>query len=247
MEVALFVTCLTDTFYPRVGEAVVRVLRHFGCRVHFPADQTCCGQPAYNSGFHAEAATLVRRMTALFATSECVVTPSASCATMVKRHGPELFADDPAAQAAASRLAEKTWEFASFLRDVLHVDIAAHLGFDEPVTFHYPCHARELYRLEDLQGWLGGGNGCDVRVPKHADVCCGFGGVFAVEFPEVSAAMLGDKLAELSATGAKLVICNEAACALQMMGGARRRGLPLRFKHLAECLAESLGLLEPQP
>ena len=148
MEVALFVTCLTDTFYPRVGEAVVRVLRHFGCRVHFPADQTCCGQPAYNSGFHAEAATLVRRMTALFATSECVVTPSASCATMVKRHGPELFADDPAAQAAASRLAEKTWEFASFLRDVLHVDIAAHLGFDEPVTFHYPCHARELYRLE---------------------------------------------------------------------------------------------------
>jgi L-lactate dehydrogenase complex protein LldE len=247
MEVALFVTCLTDTFYPRVGEAVVRVLRHFGCKVHFPTDQTCCGQPAYNSGFHAEAASLVRRMLPLFESYEHVVTPSGSCATMVKHHGPGLFAGDPTLHAAAQRLAGKTWEFGTFLRDELHVNIAEHLRFAEPITFHYPCHARELYSLEDLQGWLKGANGRDVRAPKHADVCCGFGGVFAIEFPEVSAAMLGDKLAELSATGAELVICNEAACALQMMGGARRRGLPLRFKHLAECLAESLGLLEPQP
>jgi L-lactate dehydrogenase complex protein LldE len=245
MEVALFVTCLTDTFYPRVGQAAVRVLRHFGCRVHFPTGQTCCGQPAFNSGFHAEAARLVRRMTALFQPFERIVTPSASCAILVKHHGPELFGDDPAARLAARGLADKTWEFATFLRDVLQVDISGLLRFDEPVTFHYPCHARELYSLSDLQGWLGG-NGRDVRTPVHADVCCGFGGAFAVEFPEVSGAMLEDKLAELAATGATLVICNEAACALQMMGGARRRGLRLRFKHLAECLAESLGLMEPQ-
>jgi L-lactate dehydrogenase complex protein LldE len=247
MDVALFITCLTDTFYPRVGEAVVRVLRHFGCHVRFPAEQTCCGQPAYNSGFHAEAAGLVRRMIAVFEPYERVVTPSASCATMVKQHGPELLAGDPGAHAGVQRLAAKTWEFATFLRDELKVDIGSLLKFDEPVTFHYPCHARALYSLADLQGWLTGGNGRDVRVPRHADVCCGFGGVFAVEFPEVSSAMLRDKLAELSATGAELVICNEAACALQMMGGARRRGLRLRFKHLAECLAESLGLMEPQP
>jgi L-lactate dehydrogenase complex protein LldE len=247
MDVALFITCLTDTFYPRVGEAVVRLLRHFGCRVHFPAEQTCCGQPAFNSGFHAEAARLIRRMSAVFADYEQVVTPSASCAAMVKEHGPELFADDGAAQEAVGRLAAKTWEFATFLRDRLQVDIAGLLRFNEPVTFHYPCHARGLYTLGDLQGWLTGRNGNDVRTPVHADVCCGFGGVFAVDFPEVSSAMLGDKLAELAATGATLVICNEAACSLQMMGGARRRGLPLRFKHIAECLAESLGLLEPQP
>jgi len=246
LDVALFITCLTDTFYPRVGEAVVRVLRHYGCRVRFPAQQTCCGQPAFNSGFHAEAAALMRRMIAIFEPYERVVTPSASCATMVKHHGPELLASDPEAHAAAGRLAGKTWEFATFLRDELHVDIAGLLKFDEPVTFHYPCHARELYSLADLQGWLAGGNGHDLRTPVHADVCCGFGGVFAVEFAEVSGAMLGDKLAELAATGARLVVCNEAACALQMMGGARRRGLPLRFKHLAECLAESLGLMEPQ-
>ena len=247
MEAALFVTCLTDTFYPRVGEAAVRVLRHFGCRVRFPAAQTCCGQPAYNSGFHAEAAALVRRMIAVFEGCERVVTPSASCATMVKQHGPELLADDPAAHEAARRLADKTFEFATFLQHELRVDIAAHLRFDEPVTFHYPCHARGIYSLDDLQGWLAGGNGQEVRAPARPDLCCGFGGMFAVEFPELSGAMLGDKLAELAATGAQLVVCSEAACGLQMAGGARRRGLSLRFKHLAECLAESLKLMEPQP
>ena len=247
MDVALFVTCLTDTFFPRVGTAAVRILRHYGCRVHVPLAQTCCGQPAYNSGFHAEAAALVRRMIAIFEPYERVVTPSASCATMVKHHGPELLAGDPAAHAAAGRLAEKTWELTTFLRDELRVDLAAQLKFDEPVTFHYPCHARETYTLADLHRCLCGQNGHDVRVPAHPDVCCGFGGAFAVEFPEVSAGMLADKLKELAATGARLVICNEAACALQMMGGARRRGLPLRFRHLAECLAESLGLLEPSP
>jgi L-lactate dehydrogenase complex protein LldE len=244
MDVALFITCLTDTFFPRVGEAVVRILRHFRCRVHFPAEQTCCGQPAYNSGFHTEAACLVRRMGRVFADYPHVVTPSASCATLVKHHGPELFGGDPPAQAAARQLAARTHEVLTFLRDVLQVDFAAHLKFDEPVTFHYPCHAREMYSLADLQAWLSGPGGHELRVPRHADLCCGFGGLFAVEFPELSGAMLNDRLDEFAATGARLVICNESACALQMMGGARRRGLPLRFKHLAECLAESLGLLE---
>lgn len=244
MELALFITCLTDTFYPRVGQAVVRVLRRFGCRVHFPARQTCCGQPAFNSGFHAEAAALVRRMASVFEGYERVVTPSASCATMVRQHGPSLLAGEATAGEGARRLAAKTFEFCTFLRTQLGVDIAAHLRFDEPVTFHYPCHAREVYGLADLQGWLSGGDAGDVRTPHRPDLCCGFGGVFAVEYPELSGAMLDDKLTELAATGARLVICNEAACGLQMAGGAHRRGLPLRFKHLAECLAESLGLME---
>ena len=244
MEVALFITCLTDTFYPRVGQAIVRVLRHFGCDVRFPSEQTCCGQPAFNSGFHAEAAQLIRKMASVFESYEHVVTPSASCATMVRQHGPELLIGDGAAHAAAQRLAAKTCEFGTFLRDRLHVDIAAHLRFDEPVTFHYPCHAREVYSLDDLQGWLRSEM---LRVPARPDLCCGFGGVFAVEYPELSGGMLNDKLAVLAETGATLVISNEAACTLQMSGGARRAGLPLRFKHLAECLAESLGLLEPEP
>jgi len=245
MDVALFVTCLTDTFYPRVGRATTLLLRHFGCRVHFPPEQTCCGQPAFNSGFHREAACLLRRMADVFRRYEHVVTPSASCATLVRRHGPELLEGTPAAAAARS-LAANTREILTFLRDELHVDISGLLRLDEPVTFHYPCHARDAYTLDDLLGWLVGSGGRDVRVPRHPDLCCGFGGVFAVEYPELSAALLHDKLDELVATGAELVVCNEAACTLQMAGGARRRGLKLRFKHLAECLAESLGLLEPQ-
>jgi len=243
MDVALFVTCLTDTFYPRVGTAVVRVLRHFGCRVHFPTGQTCCGQPAYNSGFHAEAAALLRRMTAVFAGYEHVVTPSASCATMVKRHGPALLADDPAAHAAALDLAARTQEFTRFLRDVLHVNIAAHLRLREPATYHYPCHARAEYEAADLRGWLAAAG--PPAEPAHPDLCCGFGGLFAVDLPEVSTAMLGDKLDSLRAAGASLIISNEAACTLQLEGGAHRRGLPLRFQHIAEVLAESLGLLPP--
>lgn len=236
MDVALFVTCLTDTFFPRVGEAVVRVLRHYGCRVSFPDNQTCCGQPAFNSGFQAEAACLARRLERVFADCDVVVTPSASCATFIKEHAPTLIGGDGV-------LPGRLWEFCTFLRDRLGVDAGQVVRFTEPVTFHYPCHARQSYTLNDLRGWLGSG---DVRTPARPDLCCGFGGMFAVEYPELSGAMLNDKIDQLAATGATLVVSNEAGCTLQMAGGARRRGLPLRFMHLAECLAESLGLLEPE-
>lgn len=243
MDVGLFVTCLTDTFYPRVGQAVVRLLQHFGCKVYFPPGQTCCGQPAYNSGFHSDAACLVRRMATVFGSYDVVVTPSASCATMVRQHGPELVSANHDQPARVRRLADRTYEFCTFLRDQLEIDIAEHLTVDEPVTFHYPCHARGIYSLDDLQAWLA--KLPQLRTPQRVDLCCGFGGVFAVDYPELSAAMLDDKLAQLNETGARLVISNEAACTLQMSGRAHRRGMPLRFKHLAECLAESLGLLGP--
>lgn len=243
MDVALFVTCLTDTFFPRVGTAVVRVLRHFGSTVHFPAQQTCCGQPAYNSGFHHEAAALVRRMVRLFPPDLPIVTPSASCATLIRDHGPDLFPDEPDFQAEVRDLGRRTHEFATFLRDRLHVDPAEYIRFAEPVTFHYPCHARGYYQVADLVHWLSGA-GNEVRTPERPDLCCGFGGVFAVDFPAVSGNMLADKLAQLVGTGAELVVSNEAACTLQIAGGARRAGHHLRFKHLAECLAESLGLME---
>jgi L-lactate dehydrogenase complex protein LldE len=244
VEVALFVTCLTDTFFPRVGAAVVRVLRHFGCRVVFPAEQTCCGQPAYNSGFHREAARLARRMIRIFEPYETVVSPSASCAAMVKHHFPTLLGDDPTWREPARRMAAKTHEFTAFLVERLGVDLGTHLRFDEPVTFHYPCHARGIYGADELQSWLARAAGPFLRVPERPDLCCGFGGMFAVDYPPISGSMLGDKLAQLAATGAGLVISNEGGCTMQIAGGARRRGLPLRFKHVAECLAESLGLME---
>ena len=246
MNVALFVTCLTDTFFPRAGEAVVRVLRHFGCQVEFPTQQTCCGQPAYNSGFHREAAILARRMIEIFEPYETVVSPSASCTAMVKHHYSTLLAGEPRWKNAAERMSAKTHEFTSFLHDKLGVEIAAHLRFDEPVTFHYPCHARGIYAADDIEAWLAPVKHIDLRVPERPDLCCGFGGVFAVDYPEISGAMLDDKLDQLLATGAKLVVCNEGGCTMQIAGGARRRGTPLRFKHIAECLAESLGLMEPE-
>ncbi len=241
MTVALFITCLTDTFFPRVGVAVVRVLRHFGCRVEFPAGQTCCGQPAYNSGFRDEAAGAAERTMRLFAGFEHVVAPSASCVSMIGHYG-ELFEADATLRAAAADLRARTREFAVFLRDVLHVDIAALLKFPEPATYHFACHARSSYQPSDLHNWLAAPDGL-LRPPARADLCCGFGGAFAVEFAQVSDGMLADKLDALSASGARLVVCNEGGCAMQIEGGARRRGAPLRCVHLAELLAESLGLL----
>jgi L-lactate dehydrogenase complex protein LldE len=236
MRTAIFITCLTDTFFPRVGTALVRVLRHFDCPVTFPEKQTCCGQPAYNSGFHDEAACLVRRMADLFANFDRVITPSASCATLVKQHGPALL-DEPRVR----DLADRTYEVCTFLEHELDLDFTELVHTHEPTTYHYPCHARETYTLADLQRWLSGIR--DLRHPPRPDLCCGFGGVFAVDFPELSGNMLTDKLQVLAGTGAELVISNEAACTLQMAGGARRANLPLRFKHMIEIVAENLGLM----
>lgn len=245
-HVALFITCLNDTFYPRVGEAVVRVLRHLGCRVSFPTEQTCCGQPAYNSGAREEAALVADRMLDVFAPYEWVVSPSASCVSMVREHFPALLADDPPRAALARDLASRTFEFSCFLERVLNVDIPALLKLDEPTTYHYPCHARGQFSPNDLNRTLGGDAQPNLRTPEHPDLCCGFGGVFSVDYAEVSGAMLADKLAEFTNTGAKQVICSEAGCGLNIAGGAKRHGADLRFKHLAEVLAESLNLLEPE-
>lgn len=244
MRVALFVTCLTDTFLPRVGVAVVRVLRHFGCRVEFPESQTCCGQPAFNCGMREEAAALARRMVEVFSPYDAVVTPSASCAAMLREHAPALLSADPAGRAAAA-LAPRVFEFTRFLVDRLGVDPAALIRLSEPATMHYPCHARSSYAPDELANLLSRAPTGDVRVPRQADLCCGFGGLFALDHPETSGAMAGDRLDDLAATGARLVVCNESGCALQLAGVAHRRSLPLRFLHIAELLAESLGLLEP--
>lgn len=245
MDVALFVTCLTDTFFPRVGEACVRVLRHYGCRVAFPLEQTCCGQPAVNNGLRAEAAALARRMISVFADHEHIVCPSASCVSTLRHHYEALLADDPSAAQQARDLISRTSEITVFLADRLGVKLAEQLRLIEPTTFHWPCHARGIYTPEQLRNWLPANNAC--QPPARPDLCCGFGGSFAVDFPQISLAMMNDKLADLSATGACTVICNEAGCGLHLCGGAHRRDLPLRFKHVVELLAESLGLMEPAP
>lgn len=251
MEVALFITCLTDTYFPRTGEAVVRVLRHYGCRVVFPAGQTCCGQPAFNSGFRADAVEVARHTLDVFAPHDVVVTPSASCAVMIKHHFADLFADDPVRLEAAKRLAARTHEFMDFVCDVLGVDVAAVLRAALPAapervstTYHFACHSRELCDAKRFAARLGADEADSaIRSPNRPDLCCGFGGMFAVDYPEVSAAMLTDKLDALRSADAERIICNEAGCGLHIVGGARRRGETLRLKHVAELMAESLGLM----
>lgn len=248
MDVALFITCLVDTFEPRVGVAVVRLLRHFGCTVRFDPRQTCCGQPHYNNGFSAEAADLGRRLIDVFAGAQYVVTPSSSCAAMVRKHLPELLADDPAYAARSRDLAERTWVVTDFVTCVLGVDPAQLAPSDPvPATYHYSCHNRALQPLAEAQSAAGHTCGPVFRPLPRGEQCCGFGGAFNLDYPDISQAMVTDKLDCIAQTGARLLVCNETGCGMTIGGAARRRGMNLRIKHLVEIWAEALGLMDEYP
>ncbi len=259
MNVALFITCLTDNFYPRAGIAAVKVLERLGCTVSFPQAQTCCGQPMYNNGFHPEARDLARRMIAVFADAPYVVTPSASCAAMLRESYPHLLPGDPSAAA----LAAKTYEFAEFLARILKPDLRA-LGASWPgaATYHPSCHHRALGPDDHAQALMRQIDGLTFIPLDKAEQCCGFGGAFAIKYPQISAAMARDKAACIRAAGAPTAVCNDAGCTMNIAGACRRahasgggRGssggdagdaLP-HFTTLAEIIAESLNLLPRSP
>ncbi len=271
MNVALFVTCLTDTFYPRAGIAAVKVLEKLGCTVAFPREQTCCGQPMFNNGFAAEAAALARRMVDIFEPYEHVVTPSGSCAAMVHDHYTRLLAEDPAYAARAARLVERTYEFHQFLVHVMRVDLRPMgVRWQGCVTYHYACHQRGIgVKSPAVADTIGAASptlrldspmapdadpavhlmrqidGLEyVQLPR-ADQCCGFGGTFAAKMPMISGAMVRDKVHCIASTGAPTCVCNEGGCTMNIAGAAHREGVPVRFTTLAEILAEGMGLLEP--
>jgi L-lactate dehydrogenase complex protein LldE len=229
------VTCLGDVFYPEVGERIVRLLRGLGVAVDFPAGQTCCGLPLFNSGYHAEAAAVARRTVALFADAEAVVVPSGSCAWMVKHEYPGLLTD-PAERTAAERLAGRTHELSQFLvkqlgRRRFRSAVAGRL------TYHDSCHLlRGLHESESPRALLRGLGGAEFVELPGSDECCGFGGSFSVRLPEVSSAILDKKLASVEATGADCVVACDAGCLMQMRGGLSRRGSRVRALHLAEVL-----------
>lgn len=243
MKLALFITCLTDQFYPRVGVAVVRVLESLGYGVDFPHSQTCCGQPMFNNGLADHAADLARRMIDAFEPFSHVVTPSASCAAMIREHYPHLFPGDPAAAARAQALADKTLEFAEFLAKVARFDPRAlGLHLHASVTVHTPCHQRALGQ-SPTPAILASLPGLDVKPLPNAEQCCGFGGAFAVKYPGISQPMVADKARDFASTGAATLVCNDAGCAMNIEGACRRLGIAPNTKHLAELLAESMGLL----
>ena len=250
-NVSLLITCLTDTFYPRAGEAVVRVLEHLGCAVDFPESQTCCGQPMFNTGCHGDARDLARRMVDVFEDAEAVVTPSGSCCAMIRDYYHELLKDDPAYRDRADALIGKTYEFAEYLLNVLKVDLGE-LGcrWGDPAadatpmaTYHYSCHLRGLGMRDEAVRLLKQIDGLRYVPLEKTEQCCGFGGTFAVKFPEVSGALVRDKTDRIRESGADMLICNDAGCSLNITGSLHRRGIGVRTKHIAELIAEGLGLM----
>ena len=238
MRVSLFITCLVDQLYPAVGASAVEVLRRAGCEVVFDERQTCCGQPAFNTGYRNEARRLARRFIEIFeeGEAEAVVSPSGSCTAMV-RHFRELFADDEPWLVRAEALAARTHEFGSFLVGVVGVeDVGA--SFKGRVTWHDACHGlRDLGIREEPRRLLRRVRGAEFVEMPNADACCGFGGTFSVKYPEISVAILDHKIDAIEKANVRAVVSGDASCLMQIGGRLTRNNSAVRTMHLAELLA----------
>jgi L-lactate dehydrogenase complex protein LldE len=244
MKVSIFITCLVDNVFPNVGEAMVRILHRLGVQVDVPLAQTCCGQPAFNSGYTDEARVVARTLLDAFADADYVVCPSGSCAGMIRHYYPYLFRDDPVASAEAERLVHKTFEFTQFLVSVLGVrDVGAR--FPHRVTYHPSCHGARLLGVQDEPlALLQSVRDIDlVELPYAAD-CCGFGGTFSVKMSDISAVMVSEKTAHVLETEAEVLVGTDMGCLMNIGGQLRREGKPVRVMHVAELLYEGIQQAE---
>jgi L-lactate dehydrogenase complex protein LldE len=236
-RVSLFVTCIVDQVFPQVAIAMTQVLERLGYRVDFPKAQTCCGQPAFNSGYTDEARKIARHFLDVFRDSEAIIVPSGSCTSMIAHHFADIFQHDPKLLAEAHALEPRVWEFSRFLLEVAGVDDVG-ARFDGVVTYHDSCHAlRELRIKAGPRQLLSKVRGLTLEEMGAAEECCGFGGTFSVKFPEVSGAMARTKIESIQKTGASTVVSIDSSCLMQLQGVIDRAGLPIRTLHLAEVLA----------
>ena len=243
-RVGLFVTCLVDLYRPSTGFAAVRLLEAAGCEVEVPPGQTCCGQPAFNNGDAETTRAIARIIIERFDGFDYLVAPSGSCAGMIRRHLPELFADDAGWRERAERLAGRTWELTSFLVDVCGTPAVECLrGVEAPrgvgrITYHDSCSGlRELGVREQPRLLLAGVAGLDLVEMSDAEVCCGFGGTFCVKYPGISERMVGEKVENIAVAGADAVLAGDVGCLLNIAGRMGREGRPERVFHVAEVLA----------
>ena len=235
-RVALFVTCLADAIRPSVGFAALKLLQDAGCQVEVPAQQTCCGQPAFNSGDTRDAAKLARRFIEIFEPFDYVVAPSGSCVGMTRAHYPEALADDAAWAERARRLGERTFELMSFLADVMHFKPSG-VTLATTATYHDSCSGlRELGVYEQPRALLGNVGGLEMKPLEGNDVCCGFGGTFCVSEEPVSARMGADKVRDHARNGAEYVVSADSSCLMHQKGCSERLGLGLKFIHIASIL-----------
>jgi len=236
-HVGLFVTCLVDLFRPSVGFAAIKLLEAAGARVEVPRAQTCCGQPAYNSGDRKDAVAIARQVVETFEPFDYVVAPSGSCAGMLRVHYPRLLADDPDFAERAGALAAKSFELTSFLVGVLgftKVDTV----FAGSVTYHDSCSSlRELGVWDAPRQLLRSVDGLSLIELGESEICCGFGGAFSVKYPGISTAILDAKIRDIVDTGASTVLAGDLGCLLQIAGRLARDREDVEARHVAEVLA----------
>ena len=241
-DVALFVTCVVDQFAPAAGVAAVRLLEAAGCRVVFPEAQSCCGQPALNTGEPEAATILARRFVEVFEPYEAVVSPSGSCVAMIHHWYPRILAGSGGDWAARTeRVVARTHELSGYLADVLgRVDLGCRLGAGDDVTVHDACHGLRVLGVKEAPRRLLAAAGATVVEMSDPESCCGFGGTFAVKHGEISAPLADDKLASADATGARWLVACDSGCLLHLGGRRRRTGAGPEPIHLAELLARGL-------
>jgi L-lactate dehydrogenase complex protein LldE len=240
-RVGLFVTCLVDLFRPSVGFAAVKLLEQAGCEVVVPQAQTCCGQPAYNSGDRADTRAIAAQVIRVFEDYDYVVAPSGSCAAMIREHYPLLLADNEIMAERATALAARTHELVSFLTDVRGMT-GVEAQFDSTVTYHDSCSGlRELGIRDQPRKLLASVEGLRLTELPDADVCCGFGGTFCVKYPDISNTMVTDKTGRIAETGADTLLAGDLGCLMNMAGKLKRDGSAVRARHVAEVLAGLTG------
>jgi L-lactate dehydrogenase complex protein LldE len=233
----LFITCLVDSFYPQTGEAIVNILRHLSLTVEFPRDQTCCGQPPFNAGLLMEARPIVEHTIRVFEKANGdIVLPSGSCAHMIKHGYPELFQDDPVWLPRAQTMGNRVYEFTEYLVDKLGVvDLDAR--WDGILTYHPSCHTlRGMHIDRQPRALLAHVKGATLVDLPEADSCCGFGGIFSIEHPELSSEWLRRKISNLERTQAPTLVVTEAGCLMHLAGGLHRQKKKQRVVHIAEVL-----------
>lgn len=245
-RVALFVTCLVDLYRPTVGFAAIRLLEAAGCQVEVPEAQTCCGQPAYNSGDRATTREIARGVIDAFFSYDYVVVPSGSCGGMISHHYANLFEDgDPEYRGKAEALGARTFELVAFLSDVMGA-AALPVEYQGSVTYHDSCSGlRELGVKAQPRTMLGQVKGLELREMAEPETCCGFGGTFCVKYPEISTRMVSDKTRDIAATGASTLLSGDLGCLLNMAGRLRREDSPVHVRHVAEVLAGMTADLPP--
>lgn len=244
-RVALFVTCLVDLHRPTVGFAAIKLLEQAGCQVEVPRAQTCCGQPAFNSGDRTTARDIARQVLEAFSGYDYVVVPSGSCGGMIKHHLPHLFDDDPNLRARAQVLSERTYELIGFLVDVMGMTSVS-ASYPGVATYHDSCSGlREMGLKAQPRALLAEVAGLELKEMAEAEVCCGFGGTFCVKYPEISTRMVSDKAANVAATGADTLLAGDLGCLLNMAGRLSREGSAVRVRHIAEVLADMTADVPP--